>query len=167
LVIVSKSRFRFEPMRREDVPAVVEVERRCFAAPWTAGQFKHELKIPFSRTIIAWSEAAAGRIAGYICRWVVGDEVSILNIAVDPDFQRQGLGREMVEIIVDEAHALGASSIALEVREKNAAARVLYTSLGFTEAGIRRNYYGKDDHAIVMCRSLGGASPDALCPISG
>lgn len=157
-------------MDKGDVGAVVEVERRSFDAPWTPGQFRHELKVPFSRTVVAWSdEPDPPRVAGYICRWLVGDEVSILNVAVDPDFRRRGLGRSLVASIVEEAHATNAAIVLLEVRENNAAARFLYASLGFTESGVRRNYYGKSEHAIIMRKELANRSPgeEGLCPNLG
>lgn len=160
-------KLRFALLRKEDLGAVVVVERRCFAAPWSAGQFRHELKVPFSRTVVAWDdEFPGGRVAGYLCRWLVGDEISILNVAVDPDYQRLGLGRALVEMLLEEARGQGVAQIILEVRENNAAARKLYESLGFVRTGLRRNYYGKEDHALLMSRPLGsgGGPEDGLCP---
>lgn len=145
----------------------MEVEKRCFEAPWTPGQFRHEIKVPFSRTLLAWDDRTSpSRLAGYVCRWIVGDEVSILNLAVDPDYQRQGLGRALVQLIADEAESLGARSITLEVREKNDAAGTLYRTMGFAQKGMRRDYYGKGDHAVIMTRELPAEqlSEEALCP---
>lgn len=161
-----ESRFRFAPLRPADVGAVVRIERRCFDAPWSAGQFRHELKVPFSRTVVAWDdEVPGGRVAGYLCRWAVGREISLLNIAVDPDYQRRGLGRALVDMLLAEARAMAATQIVLEVREKNAAARNLYESMGFTQIGRRRDYYGKGENAVVMSLTLapGGADEDGLC----
>lgn len=138
----------------------MEVERRCFESPWTPGQFRHELKVPFSRTIVAWDDSVQpSRIAGYVCRWGIRDEFSILNLAVDPDFRRHGLGRSLVRMVVEEASAAGASSVTLEVREKNDAARSLYESMGFTQTGLRKDYYAKSDHAIIMTIELPAAGP--------
>lgn len=147
----------------------MDVERRCFDAPWTAGQFRHELKVPFSRTILAWDDSVQpSRIAGYVCRWAIRDEFSILNLAVDPDFRRHGLGRSLVTTVLDEAIAAGASSVTLEVREKNDAARSLYAAMGFTQTGLRKNYYAKSDHAIIMTKMLPRAavSEEPLGPTS-
>jgi ribosomal-protein-alanine N-acetyltransferase len=122
------STFRCRALRREDVEAVVEIERCCFESPWTPGQFRHELKVPFSRTVLAWDETGEpARLAGYICRWAVGDEFSILNLAVAPDYHRRGLGRQLVTLVLDEARSAGATTVILEVREKNDAARALYS----------------------------------------
>lgn len=157
-------------MSKGDVDAVAALEKRCFESPWSPGQFRHELKIPFSKTTLAWiDQPVPARVVGYICRWIVGDEVSILNVAVDPEFQRRGLGRALVNLVLDEARIRRATQVLLEVREKNDAARLLYTSLGFTASGVRSNYYGKSDHAILMSRVVGerSANEDGLCPIQG
>ena len=145
----------------------MEVERRCFDSPWTPGQFRHEMKVPFSRTILAWDDTKSpSQLAGYICRWIVGDEVSILNVAVDPGYQRRGLARALVTTIEAEAEDRRATSITLEVRENNAAGRALYVSLGFEQVGLRRDYYAKGDHALIMTKKVGitPLSEEALCP---
>ena len=80
-------------------------------------------------------------------------EATLFNIAVDPDYQRQGLGRALLEHLIDELEKRGVATLWLEVRASNAAAIALYESLGFNEATIRRNYYpttdGRED-AIIM-----------------
>lgn len=161
-----ETRFSISLLERDEIEAVMEVERRCFeTSPWTPGQFRHELKIPFSRTFLA-RERSSGRVAGYVCRWAVGEEISILNLAVDPDFRRTGLGRSLVELILGEAADLGATHVTLEVRENNDAARKLYSTLGFVETGRRKDYYGKSDHALIMTKSWANQrpSPEGLCP---
>ncbi len=69
------------------------------------------------------------------------DEATLFNIAVDPDYQRQGLGRALLEHLIDELEKTRRATLWLEVRASNAAAIALYESLGFNEAMIRRNYY--------------------------
>jgi len=77
---------------------------------------------------------------------------------VSPDYQRQGLGRALLEYIISELENRGIATLWLEVRASNQAAIALYESLGFNEATIRRNYYpakdGRED-AIVMALPLG------------
>ena len=71
----------------------------------------------------------------------------------DPAFQRRGLGRALLEQVIDEVEKRGVVTLWLEVRASNVAAIALYESLGFNEATIRRNYYptvdGRED-AIIM-----------------
>ncbi len=79
-------------------------------------------------------------MAAFAITMVVLDEATLFNIAVDPDFQRRGLGRMLIEHLIDELETRGVVTLWLEVRASNAADIALYESLGFNEATIRRNY---------------------------
>ena len=144
----------FTAMRAEDLDAVLEIERSSFPEPWSAGLLLHELKVPFSKTTLAWAGNGSRELLGYVCRWLVGDEVHILNLAVRPERRRNGVGRALVERIVREAEERQVSMITLEVRRENTAAAALYRSFGFAEHGVRRNYYGRGQDAIIMSAAL-------------
>jgi ribosomal-protein-alanine N-acetyltransferase len=146
-----------------DLPHVLEIERLAFPKPWTPGLFLHELKLDFSRLLLARTNNGARRLLGYVCWWMVGDEVHILNLAVHPDARRSGTGRALVQRVVDDATAHGAVSVSLEVGRSNQAAAALYCSMGFTQAGVRRNYYGEGEDAIIMERRF---SPQLVAPAS-
>ena len=148
----------FEPMVAADLPQVLEIERLAFAKPWTAGLFLHELKLSFSRLQLARTANGDRRLLGYVCWWVIGDEVHILNLAVRPDARRGGTGRALVQRVLDDAVASAAGSVSLEVRPENEAALALYRSLGFSQIGRRRNYYGPGEDAIIMERRLGSGT---------
>jgi [ribosomal protein S18]-alanine N-acetyltransferase len=143
----------FEPMTAADLPQVMEIERLVFPSPWTPGLFLHELKIPFSRVRVA-RRPNGGAVAGYVCWWVVGDEAHILNLAVHPDCRRAGLGRALVELVVGDARHSDAATVSLEVRRGNHEAMHLYRSLRFAECGVRRNYYGRGEDAVIMTLRL-------------
>jgi ribosomal-protein-alanine N-acetyltransferase len=144
----------FTSMRSEDLDAVMEIERRSFPEPWTPGLFLHELRVPFSKTILAWR---GEELVGYICRWLVGDELHILNVAVRPEARQAGSGRALVSLVMVEAEQSGAGVVTLEVRRENQAAIALYRSFGFTERGVRRNYYARGQDALVMSCDLGAS----------
>jgi ribosomal-protein-alanine N-acetyltransferase len=146
-------------MTPEDVPRVVEIERAAFESPWSAGQFLHELKIPFSRLRVARVADDGRAVVGYACWWVIGDEVELQNLAVIAGERGSGIGRLLAEVVIDDAKRSGACKVRLEVREGNDHARRLYDSLGFTPSGLRRNYYGRGHDAIVMELALAGAIP--------
>lgn len=147
------------PMERADLDAVVEIERRSFPTPWSPGLFLHELKIPFSRTLLARLTNGTSRVVGYVCRWLVGDEMHILNLAVDPDHRRAGIGRMLVEHVLRDAAENGVRMVTLEVRRGNDAALELYGLLGFSATGVRRNYYGQGEDALVMSRTMTPKGP--------
>jgi ribosomal-protein-alanine N-acetyltransferase len=144
-------------MRREDLPAVLEIERRVFPQPWSRAFFEKELGTPFARLTVAVDEAGSGSLlVGYTCRWRVTDEVHLLNLAVHPSRRGSGVGRTLVEAVIGEARTTRARTMFLEVRAGNVAARRLYRRLGFRDLGVRRGYYGPGQDAIVMELRLAG-----------
>jgi len=138
-------------MRREDLPAVLEIERRAFTQPWSRAFFERELATPFARLTVAMDESESrAQLVGYSCRWRVTDEVHLLNVAVHPARRGGGIGRTLVEAVIGEARDVRARTMFLEVRAGNVAARRLYRRLGFRDLGVRRGYYGPGQDAIVM-----------------
>ena len=144
-------------MRREDLPAVLDIERRSFAQPWSRAFFEKELATPFARLVVV-VEGAVPRpqVIGYTCRWRVTDEVHLLNVAVHPERRGLGHGRALVGAVVAEAEVARTRVVYLEVRAGNVIARRLYRQLGFKDLGVRRGYYGPGQDAIVMELRLGG-----------
>lgn len=140
-------------MQPADLPEVLAIEQRSFPRPWTGALFLQELRVTFSRVVLVRG-ASDGTILGYLCRWLVADEVHILNVAVHPDHRRRGIATWVVGATLREAEATGAEAVTLEVRRANAAGRRLYERLRFEEVGVRRDYYGKGEDAVVMRRSL-------------
>ena len=145
----------FEQMVAADLPQVMELERLSFDKPWTPGLFLHELKLSFSRLHLARTSNGSRRLVGYVCWWVVGEEVHILNLAVHPSSRRSGTGRALVQRVLNDAATHRAASVSLEVRHDNQAALRLYGGMGFTASGLRRNYYGQGEDAVIMERRLG------------
>jgi ribosomal-protein-alanine N-acetyltransferase len=83
------------------------------------------------------------------------DEGQIINVATHPDSRRRGVGRALMIAIEQSAKERGIVFLSLEVRESNAAARSLYSSLGWVECGIRRNFYSKPtENACIMTKSI-------------
>jgi len=140
----------FSPMTVADLDEVLGIERRSFPEPWSRGLFLHELKVPFSTTVLARPDEEPHRLIGYVCWWMVGDEIQILNVAVDPEQRQKGVGHTLVALVMHEAAERPVRTVTLEVRRDNAAAIALYRSFGFAEAGLRRHYYGRGDHALIM-----------------
>ena len=144
-------------MRREDLPTVLDIERRSFAQPWSRAFFEKELATPFARLVVAVEEAVPrSEVIGYTCRWRVTDEVHLLNVAVHPERRGLGHGRALVGAVVAEAEVARTRVVYLEVRAGNVIARRLYRQLGFKDLGVRRGYYGPGQDAIVMELRLGG-----------
>ncbi|GBD25754.1 Ribosomal-protein-alanine acetyltransferase [bacterium HR30] len=148
--MIETSELRLEPMCEDDLGAVIEIERQSFSEPWSVGLFRHELRLPFSRCLVARGDNRA--VVGYVCWWLVGDEVHLLNLAVHPQYRRRGIGRALLEVVLESARQAGARLVTLEVHHDNEAAQGLYSAHGFVQTGLRRNYYAPGRHAVVMTR---------------
>ncbi len=99
---------------------------------------------------------SSGAVAGFLAARRAADEIEILNLAVLPEFRRQGLGRQLVQATMLEAQERGAASAHLEVRSSNGAAVAFYGACGFRASGRRENYYHNPvEDALLMGRRLG------------
>lgn len=142
-------------MASRHLPHVLEIERLSSPTPWTQGLFLHELQLPFSRVRVAHTAGnGTGALVGYVCWWLVAEEAHILNLAVHPDHRRRGIAGTFVEIILADAGEQNATCVTLEVRRDNVAAQELYRRFAFSECGVRRDYYGRGDDAVIMTREL-------------
>lgn len=135
-----------------DIPDVEAIEQDSNPEPWTRESFLEELLRPHSHLLVARvPEGPAETVAGFICFWLVADEIQILNVAVHPAYRRRGIGRALLMRCLSEGLLKKARKAFLEVRSSNTAAQRLYRSLGFREVGQRRNYYGElQEHATLM-----------------
>ena len=141
----------FREMLVEDLDQVVEIEKSLFSVPWTKeGFFTFLIKEENMFFVVE----EKGKILGYCSMQTVLDEGDILNVAVRRERQKEGIGYFLVDSMLMMAEARGIRTVHLEVREGNDTARRLYQRLGFTEDGLRKNYYTDPlENAVLMtCR---------------
>lgn len=141
-------------MTSEHLDAIAELERRCFSDPWSRQMLVEHMKNECAATIVAQGED--GTVLGYAGLLTVLDEGYITNIAVHPEFRRQGIASQLLDVFTRFAQGNHMAFLTLEVRDANAAARALYAKHGYEEVGRRKNYYDhpKED-AIIMTRFFG------------
>lgn len=147
-----------EPMRIGDVPAVIEIERLSFNAPWPAYAFEQELTANrLAHYVVARTD---DRVVGFAGIWLMVDEAHVTTFGVHPDHRRRGVGRRLLLRLAEIAIELGSVRLTLEVRVSNAPAQALYRSFGFEVAGRRIAYYSDDgEDALVMTTpALGDAT---------
>ena len=138
-------------MTPADVMSVVAIDTAAgILLPWSPNAYAREL---LKQTTFCWVAEVDGRLAGSLTLWDVVGEGEIANVAVHPDFWRQGIGRARVQTALDKAAELGLARVMLEVRASNEAAQTLYRSFGFEEDGRRRAYYANGEDAILMSKS--------------
>ena len=137
-----------EKMTQTHVAQVAEIEKLCFSDPWSENSVASELNNPLSLWLVALDGAT---VAGYIGSQSVEGEADMMNVAVHPDYRRQGIGRELVTGLVSALKEKGVYSLALEVRASNAPAIALYEQMGFAQVGVRPNYYrNPKENALIL-----------------
>ena len=141
-----------ERMNESHVAAVAALEKLCFADPWSLSSVASELKNPLALWLVAVEEDV---VCGYIGSQSVMGESDMMNVAVHPDFRRKGIGEALVGALSDALKALGNTNLTLEVRASNAPAIALYEKLGFTQVGLRKNYYrNPKEDALILRKEL-------------
>lgn len=117
---------------------VHELETLCFDDPWSLEAFKAELTNQLATYHLMMDGES---VVGYCGIWKVVDEGHITNLCIEPSRQGEGLGKTMMELVVDWAKSVNICRLTLEVRVSNEKAIYLYEKLGFKSAGIRKAYY--------------------------
>ncbi len=138
----------FRRMKLEDVPQVVELERKIFKDAWSAESFFNEIE---NKTISYPCVAEEnGEMVGYAVSWYFSGELHISNIAVRPELRRRGYGRRLLEHLLQRfpKHEIAF----LEVRKSNQAAINLYLKYKFRKLYLREHYYSDGEDAYVMVR---------------
>ena len=135
-------------MKAEHVPQVAQLEKICFADPWSEMSIAHELESIWSLWLVAMED---GELVGYVGSQSSVDEADIMNVAVNPGWRRQGIAAKLINGLVAQLKNRGIHALMLEVRVTNAPAIALYEKLGFVEVGRRKNYYRnpKEDALIL------------------
>jgi [ribosomal protein S18]-alanine N-acetyltransferase len=141
--------YRIRAAQLADVPELAQLEPRCFSDPWSAAGFREMLAAPYILGLIA--EGRSKSIAGYVVARVIENEAEILNIAVEPESRRKGLGGMLLESALEELISRGVIAVFLEVRVSNEAAINLYRAKGFHPIGQRHEYYRRPvEDALVL-----------------
>jgi len=140
-------------MGPSDLDGVMAIEKISFPTPWSREMFIEDFPRDFSDTLVA--AGTEDEVIGYAVCWNIAGESHLLNIAVHPARQGQGIGRALLSECIRRAARAGSSLIFLEVRAGNEAAQRLYRSMGFVFRGIRKGYYtdtGED--AVILDREV-------------
>lgn len=141
------------PGEPADVLAVDRIERASFDDPWSRSLLLQEL-VPSALRLPLVAECD-GEVAGYLMAWRSGDELHILNVAVDPARRRRGVGAALLTAALAAARRGGLTEVTLEVRVANRPALALYHSYGFRDVGLRPGYYADTgEDALILTLSL-------------
>ena len=138
-------------MHARDLPEVVRAERMLFSFPWTEGNFRDAIAAGYDAWILRDSQSNA--LQAYAVTMTAVDEVHLLNLSVERDWQGKGFGRALLAWLLTRARSHEMSSMLLEVRPSNQVAVALYESVGFQTIGLRKAYYpaaiGREDAQVM------------------
>lgn len=137
-------------MEEKDAVKASYIEAKSFSMPWKADDFIEMIKAPYAYYFVALIKDEVVGICGL--RDIAG-EGEITNVVVDDGYRRLGIGRKMLEKVIDQCGQLDIKDVTLEVRIGNKPAISLYEEFGFKEEGIRPNFYEKpNEDALIMWR---------------
>jgi ribosomal-protein-alanine N-acetyltransferase len=165
-----------EPMRWEDVPSVMDIERESFPLPWSSYTYRHELtenknshyivvrsRVPEADRRAWWRRLlrlGVLPIIGYGGLWLIADEAHISTLAVAKKYRGRGLGELLLAKMIDQAMGMNAAMVTLEVRVSNHVAQNLYRKYGFVITGTRPRYYRDNDEDAHIMTIEGIATPE-------
>ena len=127
---------------------IAELEKICFSDPWSEKSIASELDSRLSLWLVVMDGET---VVGYVGSQSVLGETDMMNIAVSPNYRRQGIAEKLVVELIEKLREKGNHSLMLEVRSSNDPAQKLYEKLGFEQVGRRKNYYRnpKEDALIL------------------
>lgn len=144
---------RLRPMTQADVPAVLEVEHSSYPFPWSEGVFRDCVRVGYVCRVVEFE----GAISCYAIMSHGAGEAHVLNICMARELRGIGVGRRVMDFLLQQARDAQVQDVFLEVRPSNPPAIRLYESLGFVRVGVRKGYYqaigGRED-AWVYKKSL-------------
>ena len=139
---------RFRPMTIPDVAAVASVERSSYQFPWSEGVFRDCVRVGYLCRVIEYRN----EISGYGIMSFGAGEAHVLNICVRHELRGMGVGRRLMDYLLDRAREEYMQDVFLEVRPSNTIAIALYESMGFQRIGLRKGYYqavgGREDALV-------------------
>lgn len=142
---------------KADLDGVLAIEDASFNNPTTRDWYERELERP-DVCFIYVLRTPEHPVAAFCAFWLVADQAHINNLAVLPELRGRGLGTQLLEAVIAEAAHLGAAVLTLEVRASNTPALQLYQSGGFTQEGLRKNYYTNPvEDALILSFMLHSA----------
>ncbi len=138
----------------DQAEVLFRLDKVCFARPWRLDSLAQLLERPFYRAW-TWHEAANEEAEGFLLAEEQADLLSILRVGVQPSRRRQGIGRLLLEFLIQKTRSEGTPGVILEVHESNLGAQQLYEALGFQAIHRKKNYYVEPPgDALVMFLDL-------------
>ena len=144
-------RYALRPMLASDIDAVIAGEEKVFGKSLGKDFLLSELEInPYSQYLVLEINK---KVHGYVGLWV-NDNMEIVNLYVDEEYQGMGFGSMIMEFIISLCEDCGIACLSLEVRESNEKAIALYEKFGLVVKAKRKAYYDNGEDALLMVREF-------------
>lgn len=131
----------FNKLTSVEIPSVLSIEEQNSDYPWFQDQFTTSIE---NSKNLCYCLNLNGKTIGYLIAMLAVDTADILNIGIDPDFQRKGYGTGLISYLIEKLRKRYIGEILLEVRAGNKSAIQFYKRQGFEEISVRKNYYTKN-----------------------
>ncbi|MBR2735405.1 MAG: ribosomal protein S18-alanine N-acetyltransferase, partial [Clostridia bacterium] len=141
-------KIKIEKLTLNDIREVAELDKNSLLESWSEEDYKESLENPNYNILVA---KFSGKIVGFISMYHALDEGYICNIAVDKSHRMCGIGTYLINETITYSKNQNLKFLTLEVRESNTGAIKFYEKLGFTNVGIRKNFYSNPtENAVIM-----------------
>lgn len=142
--------FEIRVMHPTDLDRVILIEREIFLFPWSPGNFSDSIDAGYLCQVMEQADT----IVGYGIMMMSPDEAHILTLGIAANWQKKGLGKKLLQHLIQSARNMNAKSILLDVRESNLGAAQLYQQMGFQQIATRKGYYpamcGREDARVMQ-----------------
>ncbi len=142
--------FEIRAMHPTDLDRIILIEREIFLFPWSPGNFSDSIDAGYLCQVMEQADT----IMGYGIMMMSPDEAHILTLGISANWQKKGLGKKLLQHLIQSARNMNAKSILLDVRESNLGAAQLYQQMGFQQIATRKGYYpamcGREDARVMQ-----------------
>jgi len=136
---------RFDPSQLDEI---MKIEAEAFTLPWSRQSYEEVIALD---TVEMWVAKSEDEVVGYMLLQRIYEDMELHSFAVKSSWRKRGIGRKMLNKMVELGRGYGVKRVYLLVRSYNLPAKSLYESLGFKAIGVRKNYYQDDGaDALVM-----------------
>jgi len=140
------------PVENGDLEMILALERETFIDPWTKEHFLYEInENPYALVMLAEQD---GQLLGYYDIWIMFEQATLNQIAVDERYRHRGIGTMMFDDIIKRLALTEATQLTLEVRTGNTVAQHFYMKHGFTILLKKEKYYTNGEDAYYMVKQL-------------
>ena len=140
------------PAQLHHLEEISAIENSSFKQPWSKTQIQSDIQSEMDSE--NWVYLMDKLVVGYILGRIMLDEFHLNNVAVHPDYLRRTIGKKLIQHIISRVISSDIKSVLLEVSANNIPAQKCYQSVGFTQMGVRKDYYSKGDDAILYSLDL-------------